>query len=397
MRTLRRMQLKSQSQLINRVCSYGYKNAGPISKVAQYQRVVCKVLRWIMNLSVKIAVASVLDRAGIISLIKAYRSTRSGLVLAFHRVLPSQEARLSSQPEITLTDTVFEQLLILLRQEFHVVSLTQLLNQPEDIEGRQRVALTFDDGWSDTFTCAYPLLLRYGIPATVFLCPGLMVEGGAIPEERFARVWHWCETHQHLDLLLQDLRKWGMTADSSDDRQALSLLLKRLAINAKTLMLSHLETAYGVPDCEARSLLTWDEVRIMRRNNITFGSHTLHHSTLTAEQQPALDDELRNSREMIESNLGEEVRFLAYPKGAYGSRVIEAARRAGYSHCFTTQHGSVGRHVNPFAIPRINIDDSVVVDGICALHASRARFHLQHYIGSAALLAVLALAHAMSF
>jgi peptidoglycan/xylan/chitin deacetylase (PgdA/CDA1 family) len=350
-----------------------------------------------MNLSVKIAVASALDRAGIISLVRGYRSTRSGLVLAFHRVLPSQEARLSIQPNITLTDTVFEPLLILLRQEFHVVSLTQLLNQPEDIEGRQRVALTFDDGWFDTFSCAYPLLLRYGAPATVFLCPGLMDEGGAIPEERFARVWHWCETHQHLDLLLQDLRKWGLTADKSHDRQVWSRMLKRLAINAKMLMLSHLETAYGVPGCETRHLLTWDEVRIMRQSNITFGSHTMHHSTLTAEQQPALDEELRNSREVIESNLGETVRFLAYPNGRYDSRVIEAARRAGYSHCFVTQHGSVGRDANPFAIHRINIDDSAVVDGIFSLNASRTRFHLQHYIGSAALLAVLALAHSMSF
>lgn len=350
-----------------------------------------------MNLSVKIAVASALDRAGIISLVRGYRSTRAGIVLALHRVLPSQEAGLSFRPEIMLTNTVFEQLLSLLCQEFHVMSLTQLINQPEDIEGRQRVALTFDDGWSDTFSYAYPILQRYGVPATVFLCPGLMVEGGTLPEERFARVWDWCATHQHLDHLLQDLREWGMAGGDSHDGRTWSPLLKRLAINAKMLMLSHLETTYGVPGLDTRRMLTWDEVRIMRCNNITFGSHTMYHSTLTAEQQPALDEELRNSREMIESNLGEPVRFLAYPNGAYDGRVIEAARLAGYSHCFATQHGNVGRHANPFAIHRINIDNSAVVDGICALSASRTRFHLQHYIGSAAMLVVLALGRSMLF
>ncbi len=349
-----------------------------------------------MNLSIKIAVASALDKAGIISLVRKFRSTRGGLVLTLHRVLPAEEARSSFEPSVTLTDTVFEQLLILLHQEFQVVSLTQLINQPVDIQGRQRVALTFDDGWADTYSCAFPLLLRYRIPATVFLCPGLMVAGGMIPEERFVHIWRWCEDHHHLHLLLQDLRKWGLAGGDSQDRYTWSRLLKRLAINAKMLMLSHLERTYGVPGCEKRRLLSWDEVRIMRRSNITFGSHTVHHSTLTAEQQSSLDEELRKSKEMIESNIGEEVRFLAYPNGAYDARVAEAASQAGYTHCFTTRQGSFKHKADPFAIHRINMEDGALVDRIRSLNASRLRFHLQHYAGPALLLAVLTLRYASS-
>jgi peptidoglycan/xylan/chitin deacetylase (PgdA/CDA1 family) len=350
-----------------------------------------------MNLSVKIAVASVLDKTGIISLVQNYRSTRGGLILSLHRVLPAAEAAASFEPEITITDTVFEQFLMLLHREFHVVSLTQLLNQPGDIGGQQRVALTFDDGWADTYTNAYPLLLRYGMPATVFLCPALMAEGQMLPEERFVRIWRWCVNHQHLPLLLQDLRKWGLAGGESQVRQTWSRLLRRLAINAKLLMLSHLEKAYGVPGCDKRRFLTWDEVRIMRRSNFSFGSHTLNHCTLTAEQQPTVDEELRNSREMIESNLHEEVRYLAYPNGAYDARVMEAARQAGYSYCFATQQGSFRRNANSLAIPRINIGNSVVVNRVSSLHASRVRFHLQHFVGPALLLAALTLRHAWCF
>lgn len=347
-----------------------------------------------MNLNIKIAVAFALDKSGIISLIRSYRSTRKGLVLALHRVLPEDDARWSFEPSITITDTVFERLLVLLQQEFHVVSLEQLLNQPNDIEGRQRVALTFDDGWSDTFAWAFPLLCRYKLPATVFLCPGLMKNGGMIPEERFARIWQWCEAHHHLDLLFLDLQKWGLAGGESYDRYVWSSLLRRLPISVKVLMLNHLETTYGVPESESRKLLTWEEARAMQRSQITFGSHTLHHSTLTTETQRALEEQLRESREEIESNLGVAVRWLAYPNGAYDNRVVEAARRAGYSHCFSTEEGGVDRGANPFAIHRINIDDSSIVGRIRSLHVSRARFHLQNYIGSAALLAGLALCYA---
>jgi peptidoglycan/xylan/chitin deacetylase (PgdA/CDA1 family) len=334
-----------------------------------------------MNLNLKMAVASMLDKSGVISAVRNYRSTRSGIILTLHRVLPAKEAEESFEPKITLTDTVFEELLNLLHREFHVVSLAQLLTQPEDIEHKQRVALTFDDGWSDTYSHAFPLLARYGLPATVFLCPGLMADGQMLPEERFARIWQWCGSHQHTQLLLRDLRKWGLNGGESLVRHTWSRLLKRLALNAKLLMLSHLENTYGVPDCRERRFLTWEEVKIMRRGNISFGSHTLHHSTLTAEQHPALGEELRKSREVIEFRLQEEIRYLAYPNGAYDRRVIDAARQAGYSHCFTTDQGAFKRRANCLAIPRIGIDDSVVVNHISSLHASRVRFHLQHFVG----------------
>lgn len=334
-----------------------------------------------MNLNLKIAVASALDKSGIISAIQSYRSTRSGIILTLHRVLPASEAAESFEPEITLTDTVFEQFLILLRREFRVVSLSQLLKEPEDANGKQRVAMTFDDGWSDTYSHAFPLLQRYELPATVFLCPGLMVDGQVLPEERFARIWKWCARRQHTHLLLRDLRKWGLNGGESLVRHTWSRLLKQLALNAKLLMLSHLENNYSVPDCRERRFLSWDEVKIMRRGNISFGSHTMHHSTLTAEQYPALGEELKQARDTIEFRLQEEVRLLAYPNGAFDGRVIDAARQAGYSHCFTTEQGNFRRKANCFAIPRINIGDSAVVSQVSSLHASRARFHLQHFVG----------------
>lgn len=333
-----------------------------------------------MNLNLKIAVASVLDKSGVITAVRNYRSTRSGIVLALRRVLSADEAEASFEPTMTLTDTVFEELLMLLQGEFRVVSLSQLLNQPEDTDGRQKVALTFDDGWSDTYTHAYPLLLRYRLPATVFICPGLMSVGQLLPEERFVRIWRWCARHDHTRLLLRDLRKWGLNGGESLVRQTWSGLLKQLALNAKLLMLSHLENTYNVPERKGRQFLTWDEVNIMRRNNISFGSHTLHHATLTAEQYPCLGEELKKSRDILEFRLQEEIRYLAYPNGAYDKRVIEAARQAGYSHCFTTEQGGFKRKANRFAIPRINIDDSAVVSHFSSLHASRVRFHLQHYV-----------------
>jgi peptidoglycan/xylan/chitin deacetylase (PgdA/CDA1 family) len=295
-------------------------------------------------------------------------------------VLPEAEAEESVQPNFTLTNTVFERLLIFLCSEFRIVGLRDVLSQPEENDGRQRLAITFDHGWVDTYSHAFPLLLRYGVPATVFLCPGLMREGQMLPEERFAQIWRWCARHQHVQHLLRDLRKWGLNGGESLARQTWSHLLERLALNAKLLMLSHLENTYSVPGCKERRFLNWDEVRAMRRNNITFGSQTAHHCTLTAEQHPFLEEELSNSRGTIELQLQEEIRYLAYPNGLYDKRVMEAARQAGYTHCFTTEQGRFRRNPDCFAIPRISMD-TLMGNRFYPLPLSSADLRVQHVGG----------------
>jgi peptidoglycan/xylan/chitin deacetylase (PgdA/CDA1 family) len=198
------------------------------------------------------------DRNRITLAFRNYRSSRSGIVLALHRVLPEGEAEDFVEPNFTLTSTMFERLLIFLRSEFRIVSLAQILDHSEERDEQPRVAITFDHGWSDTYTYAYPLLLRYGVPGTVFLCPGLMSEGQMLPEERFAQIWRWCVKHQHIEHLLSDLRKWCLNGGEAPAWQACSHLLQRLALNAKLLMLSHLENTYSVPRCKERRFLNWE-------------------------------------------------------------------------------------------------------------------------------------------
>src|SRR5262249_39205522 len=70
-----------------------------------------------------------------------------------------------------LTD-VFEEQIRFLKEAFEVVPLSELLARWRtggwDTEARY-CAITFDDGWLDNYLHAYPVLRRYGIPATVFL------------------------------------------------------------------------------------------------------------------------------------------------------------------------------------------------------------------------------------
>jgi peptidoglycan/xylan/chitin deacetylase (PgdA/CDA1 family) len=333
-----------------------------------------------MNLKLKLGLASGLDKLGLLTAFRRMQSTKYGIVLTFHRVLRDADLASCYDPHLAISESVFEQLLLLLRREFQIVTLEELMECTGAVDSRQRVALTFDDGWEDTHSVAYPLMVRYGIPATVFLCTGLMKEHEQLPEERFARIWQHCARTNRLRLLTGDLKKWGVTLPLSLERSKWSAQLKRLPMHTKLLLFDHLEDAYRVPANMARRFITWEEARQMSRNNISFGSHTVKHCTLSSEQDSTIAEELVASRAAIRQNIGTEARCLSYPNGAYNERVVQLAEDAEFTYAFTTEKGMVGRSTNHFKVPRIYIDDLVVTDSAAALHAPRVRFHLLHAI-----------------
>lgn len=76
------------------------------------------------------------------------------------------------ETKLSLCPVGFEkQMKFLYDNKYNVVTLGQML---EYIKSRKKIppktlAITFDDGFKNNYTCAYPVLKRYGFPATIFV------------------------------------------------------------------------------------------------------------------------------------------------------------------------------------------------------------------------------------
>ncbi|MGI9861973.1 polysaccharide deacetylase family protein [Moorella naiadis] len=119
---------------------------------------------------------------------------------------------------------------------------------------------------------------------------------------------------------------------------------------------------------------SWDGAREMTAAGITTQSHTydLHNFAPLASGKngPLLDgplkgqsasdyrnmvyQDLKRSRDEIESQLHQPVYALALPFGAGGHIAIQAAVDAGFRLIFTTHYGVVTRGSNSLALPRVN-------------------------------------------
>ena len=155
----------------------------------------------------------------------------------------------------------------------------------------QTVALTFDDGFANFYTEAFPVLAAHGFGATVFL------------------VTDYCGGHND----------WG-------DR------LPRLARSP---------------------LLAWREIKELARCGIEFGSHTRTHPDLTRVPRARAESELVESKRLIEDAVGREVKTFAYPYGRFDDEVKEQARRR-FRAAVSTELGKATPASDLFALERLD-------------------------------------------
>ena len=94
------------------------------------------------------------------------RLTNRAIVLMYHAVgAPGERASRYIVPVRRLS----RQLSLLKRLGYHVISLEDFVQAVRrGTIPKRAVAITFDDGYADNLTLAYPVLRRLGLPATVF-------------------------------------------------------------------------------------------------------------------------------------------------------------------------------------------------------------------------------------
>ncbi len=97
--------------------------------------------------------------------------------------------------------------------------------------------------------------------------------------------------------------------------------------------------------------ITWDQLREIKANGFTIGSHTMHHSDLSKQGDnesneayiQRLRTELLNSKRIIDKKLNQDTFFFAYPFGRANHVAMNMARQAGYRLAATVNRGG-----NPF-------------------------------------------------
>jgi peptidoglycan/xylan/chitin deacetylase (PgdA/CDA1 family) len=204
-------------------------------------------------------------------------------ILTYHSIDPSGSP-------ISLDETTFARHVAFLASgEVRVVTLDALAALPET---ERAVALTFDDGFLNFATVAWPRLAAAGLPATVFLV----------------------SDHVGRD------NRWGGRSEA------------------------------GIPELP---LMDWATAGRVASEGAQLGSHTRTHARLTALESAALAEELVASRERIACETGVAPDTFCYPYGDHDERTA-AAVRSRYRLACTTELGVLAQDGDPHLMPRLD-------------------------------------------
>lgn len=204
-------------------------------------------------------------------------------ILAYHRVcdVPRAEDPLSLCSRPRDLERVLRYLTV---RDYRLVSLETAAEALGGTSPRREnlACLTFDDGYRDFYTHAFPLLQKYGAPATVFLVTGCIGDTN-----------HW------------------------DDR-------------------------YGLPPLP---LLSREEILELDAQGVEFGSHTVSHRRLTRLSAVEQRREIVDSKRALEDLLNRPIHFFCYPHMDCDERVQSLVRDAGYSGACGGEQASHSRYL----------------------------------------------------
>ena len=291
------------------------------------------------------------------------------LIFYYHRVCDPEDDFLAS-PDLVVSKNNFEKQMQFIKEEFNVLPLDVVIGHFK--KGKRLscrdIAITFDDGYIDNYINAYPILKKYSIPATIFITTGYIGSNNLLWWDR-------------LSLIIKAMRnteiKWDDFSSALLTRKLKNILSNKKALKRSlTPLTDYLKSIGGdkretiihelgktVLNSESflprqRIFLSWQEIKEMSGNGITFGSHSHTHAILTEIDGESLNRELSLSKELIRENMGVEVKGFSYPDGCLVDRVKGAVIKNGYHYAVQTNRSGTRYLPDIYSIPSKMIKES---------------------------------------
>lgn len=289
----------------------------------------------------------------------------------------------SRYPEIKGLDaSLFRQQIEFMKEHFSIVTMEKVIdaverkiNLPENA-----LLLTFDDGYADNYTYAFPILEEYGVQGSFF-----------IPGKTFT-------THQLLDVnkvhyilasadimeLVEDVKKEmdyfrGQEFDYASTEELFqkyavasrfdpkeTIFVKRmlqtvLPERVRNMISSKLFEKYvGVSEEQLayELYLTEDQIRTMKRHGMFIGVHGYDHYWLGELPVRQMQQDIAIGLDVLDEFIDRKHWVMNYPYGSYNVKVLDYIKEQGACLGFTTDVRIADlEHDSPLELPRLDCND----------------------------------------
>ena len=284
-----------------------------------------------------------------------------GYIYTFHMVCPKGDL-LAPIDELRVSPDFFEAFLREHQKRLDFISINDLYAR---ISNKRRSdkpfgIITFDDGYEDNFTYAYPILKKLNIPFVIYVSVGLVND--------HTPIWNYPLIIERVVKKNDELNIGGQkyVCQTQEQKNETFLKFKVLLFTLPYAQLQEefkrLFAKYLTDDAVPKNTLTWEQIEEMAKDSLcTIGSHTMSHCRLTITDEDALQYELGESKKILEQHIGKPVAHLSYPYGwkyDVSAEAIVFAQKAGYKTALRSFGGPVRKKDSDlYNIKRIQVNE----------------------------------------
>lgn len=226
-------------------------------------------------------------------------------------------------------------------QHFNPVTVSQIASSLYGSQKlpRNSVAITVDDGYQDFYSIAWPILKKYGVPATFYVTTGFVDDA----------IWLWPDQLRYLlekspksqakyDFRLFVIETPISTRDFEGEFWRINQILLKADNSEKLECLAGLARAWKVElpkrAPEPFHSVTWAQLNEMQSEGLEVGGHTVTHPSLARVTSSQAGKEILGCSKALARNLGPATRSFCYPNGTpddFVGEQVALVREAGFS------------------------------------------------------------------
>ena len=226
----------------------------------------------------------------IATLVSGLGKEKKLFILIYHRVLDDQDY----MRPVEVDKKVFTWQMELLSNYFNVLPLAEALekNKTATLPSRA-VAITFDDGYSDNYLNALPILKKYGLNATFFIASGYL-NGGIMWNDQVV------ESIRRMTLDKIDLTEVGLDTYQIDNEIEKSTASQQIINKIKHLDVIERQKiadfiSLKVEQMPTDLMMTNEQVIKLHQSGMEIGGHTVSHPIMAKLDEQTVEKELKNN------------------------------------------------------------------------------------------------------
>jgi len=285
----------------------------------------------------RMGLSQIIVGAGIVRVSRKFYPKNGAIILLGHRVTDDDEGCLQG-----LRPSWLAEQLDYLSRHYHFISLSELLDcyeRHQTIPPNSAV-VTFDDGFRDNFTNAYPILQKYHVPATVFLVTGCVSSGDLPWPQKVGYLFQRTKADRLCHILTKEI---SVPLKSPRDRNIARITVGKVLGNMPRVereqSITELSGVLQV-DIPHDRMLTWDQVQRMQDGGIEFGAHSFSHPWMALLSPEEARWEMEASLRDIQDHCGITRPPFVFPAGSFTPDLVKMAISMGF-RCVFQSHDSL--------------------------------------------------------